>query len=194
MGEIAARLGGSKGTPYNYFSSKEELFAGVMLEMSQRHAVSMLSELKQAADMKAGLPKCMHTLITLLCSDEIIDFRRMLISEAARSRLGKMVYEQGPRRYLEWFAEFFAEQMRLGHFRKVDPWQATIHMQSRCMGGPAELMVEGVVDHVSDKEIEAAAEVAADVFLRAYAPEPTIARKPRKPRTTANQRRSPATS
>jgi AcrR family transcriptional regulator len=179
MAEISAQLGGSKGTLYSYFTSKEELFVAVMLEMSQRSADSILGELEQAADMKAVLPNVMQKLMAVLCSDEIVDFRRMLISEAGRSRLGKLVYEQGPRRYLEKFADLFAAQMRLGHFRTVDPLQASVHMQSLCMGQPVQLVLEGVIDRPSDKEIATAAQAAADVFLRAYALEPAAARKPR---------------
>jgi AcrR family transcriptional regulator len=190
MAEISGRLGGSKGTLYSYFTSKEELFVAVMLEMSQRSAASMLSELEQAADMKAVLPKFMNTLITLLCSEELVDFRRMLISEAGRSRIGKVAYEQGPRRYMEKFADLFAAQMRLGHFRNVDPRQASIHMQSLCMGGPVQWVLEGVIDRPSNEEIATAAQAAADVFLRAYALEPPAARRLRK--STKHKRRSRA--
>ena len=190
MAEISGRLGGSKGTLYSYFTSKEELFVAVMLEMSQRSAGSMLSELEQAVDMKAVLPKFMHKLIALLCSDELVDFRRMLISEAGRSRLGKLVYEQGPGRYVEKFADLFAAQMRLGHFRNVDPRQASVHMQSLCLGGLVQWLLEGVIDRPSNEEIATAAHAAADVFLRAYALDPPAARRLHK--STKRKRRSPA--
>jgi AcrR family transcriptional regulator len=177
MAEISARLGGSKGTLYSYFTSKEELFVAVMLEMAESNALPMLAELEQAPDMKAVLPKFMHKLITVFCSDEIIDFRRMLIAEAGRSQLGKVLYERGPRLYMQKFADLFEAQMRAGHFRDVDPWQAATHMQSLCSGAPAQLLLEGVIDRLSDEEIAAAAQAAADVFLRAYALEPAVARK-----------------
>ena len=38
MSSIAARLGGSKGTLYNYFKSKEELFAAYVREECARFA------------------------------------------------------------------------------------------------------------------------------------------------------------
>jgi AcrR family transcriptional regulator len=191
MAEISARLGGSKGTLYGYFTSKEQLFSAVMLEMSQRSADSMLSELEQAADMQAVLPKVLHKLMALLCSDEFVDFRRMVISEAGRSQLGKLVYEQGPRRYLEKFAELFAAQMRLGRFRDANPLQASAHMVSLCMGVPVQLVLEGAIDPPSDVEIATAAQAAADVFLRAYAIEPPAARKPHKAARRKRRSRAP---
>jgi AcrR family transcriptional regulator len=191
MAEISARLGGSKGTLYGYFTSKEELFAAVMLEMSQRSADSILSELEQATDMKAVLPTVMHKLIVVLCSQELVDFRRMVIAEAGRSQLGKLVYEQGPRRYLQKFADLFAAQMRLGHFRDVDPLRASAHMVSLCMGEPVQLVLEGVIDRPSDEEIATAAQAAADVFLRAYVIEPPAARKPHKAAKRKRRSRPP---
>ncbi len=41
MSEIAAKLGGSKGTLYNYFRSKEELFEAFMAETCQGPAAEV---------------------------------------------------------------------------------------------------------------------------------------------------------
>jgi AcrR family transcriptional regulator len=178
MAEIAARLGGSKGTLYSYFSSKEELFVAVMLDMAARSAGALHDELEQSRDMRDGLAPFMQKLIRVLCSPEVVDFRRMLIAEAGRSQLGKRVYEQVPMLYLKKFAEVFAAHMRDGRFREVDAWRAALHMQSLCMGGdPAQLVLEGVIEHPPEGEIAAAAQAAADVFLRAYALEPVVPRR-----------------
>jgi len=179
MAEISARLGGSKGTLYSYFTSKDELFLAVMLEIAERSARPLLDELERADDMAAGLVPFMHQLMLVLCSAEMIDFRRMLIGEAGRSELGKRVYQQGPERYLSKFADLFEAQMRAGRFREADPWQAATHMQSLCMGFPVQMVLEGVIERPSDTEIAAAARAVAEVFLRAYAPEPAAARAPR---------------
>jgi hypothetical protein len=110
----------------------------------------------------------------------------MLIGEAGRTKLGKLVFEQGPRRYMEKFAELFAAQMRAGRFREADPRRAAMHMASLCMGPPTAWVLEGTIDRASEEEIEAAAQAATDVFLRAYAPEPAT---PRKARTTPKRKR-----
>jgi AcrR family transcriptional regulator len=186
MAEIAARLGGSKGTLYSYFSSKEDLFVSVMLDMATRSAGALHAELERSGDMRDGLAPFMQKLIGVLCSPEVVDFRRMLIAEAGRSQLGKRVYEQVPMLYLKKFAEVFAAHMREGRFREVDAWRAALHMQSLCMGGdPAQLVLEGVIERPPEGEIAAAAQAAADVFLRAYALEPPA---PRKSRTSATRK------
>src|ERR1700728_4072656 len=45
MSEIAARLGGSKGTLYNYFRSKEELFAAIMIDTCEGPANALFDHL-----------------------------------------------------------------------------------------------------------------------------------------------------
>jgi AcrR family transcriptional regulator len=185
MAGISTRLGGSKGTLYSYFSSKEELFAAVMLEIARVSVGPMLDELERAADMRSGLASFMHKAMRTLVSDEIVQCRRLLIGEAGRigdagrSRVGKLAYEHGPRQYLQKFADLLAAQMHEGRFRQADPWRAALHMQGLLMGAPVQLVLEGVIKRPSDEQIASAARAAADVFLRAYAVEADAAGKAR---------------
>src|SRR5581483_4827297 len=168
-------------------------FIAVMLDIAGRNADAVLDELERVGDMRTGLASAVEKLIILLCSPEMIDFRRMLIGEAGRSDLGKRVHQLGPALYLERLAEMFAAQMREGRLRQADPGQAALHMLSLCMGAPVQWVLEGAIERPSDQELAAAAAAAADVFLRAYAVEPAIARKPRissqrRPRRSADRR------
>lgn len=169
MAEISTRLGGSKGTLYNYFTSKEELFIAVMLGTADRHAAALLGELAQAGDMRTSLEFYMYQVMKAFCTPEMINFRRMLAGEAGRSPLGRRVYEQGPAQYIRKFAELFGAQIREGHFRKVDAWTASVHVHALCNGAPVQWVLEGVIERPSDRELAAAAKAAADVILRAYA-------------------------
>src|SRR6201996_3357841 len=46
MSEIAARVGGSKGTLYNYFRSKEELFSAFIADVCQGPVVTYFDPLR----------------------------------------------------------------------------------------------------------------------------------------------------
>src|SRR5579862_2413366 len=48
MSEIAAKLGGSKGTLYNYFRSKEELFSAFITDTCQGPAMALFDQLPTA--------------------------------------------------------------------------------------------------------------------------------------------------
>jgi AcrR family transcriptional regulator len=169
MAEISARLGGSKGTLYSYFTSKEELFVAVMLEMAQKLGEPIFEELERTQDARGAIRTFARGFVALLASDEILDFRRMIIAEGARSDLGKMVHEKGKKAFLERFAHFYIAQVQRGVFRDADPQRACAHFEGLCNGGPLEQLLEGVIDHLSEEEIVATADAAADVFLRAYA-------------------------
>jgi AcrR family transcriptional regulator len=187
MAEIAASLGGSKGTLYNYFTSKEELFAAVVMEMAKIHGERAMSELEQARDIQTALRTFAHKFVRLHCSADVVDFRRMHIAEGGRWGFGKLVYENGPKLFHQRIADVFAAQMRAGHLRDAEPWQATIHLLGLCRAGLADQLVEGVIDHASDEEIAATADAAADVFLRAYAPEPPSPGRTRKRQKTTSR-------
>jgi AcrR family transcriptional regulator len=172
MAEISASLGGSKGTLYSYFTSKEELFAAVVVEMAKAHGESLVSELEQARDIKTALRTFARKLVRRFCSSEFIDFRRMVIAEGARSGLGKLVYEIGPKLFIQRVADVLAVQMRAEHLRDADSWQAAIHLLGLIRAGLVDNLLEGVIDHASEEKMVATADAAVDVFLRAYAAQP----------------------
>lgn len=175
MAEISARVGGSKGTLYGYFQSKEDLFAAVILDFTRRSVTPLLDEFEATDDASTQIPIFMRKLMQILVSTEFIPYSRMLIGEAGRSSIGRIANEQGTRKYLQKFAEHFAVQIRKGRFRNANPWQAALHMHSLCAGGPVQMVLEGAVDRPSDAEIDSAAHAAAEVFLRAYSPEAAAA-------------------
>jgi AcrR family transcriptional regulator len=172
MAEISARLGGSKGTLYTYFTSKEELFAEVIVAMAKAHGETLVRELEQARDIKTALRTFARKTVRRFCTPEFVDFRRMHIADGGRSRIGKLVYDNGPKLFIQRVADVFAVQVRAGHFRDTDPWQASIHLLGLIRAGLVDNLLDGVIDHASEEEIEATADAAVDVFLRAYAAEP----------------------
>jgi AcrR family transcriptional regulator len=172
MAEISGRLGGSKGTLYSYFNSKEELFATAMLERVATIAGPILDILKREPDVKKALGSYTHELMRALVSAEVLDFRRIAIADGFRSGLGKLLYEKGSQVAWQAFADFFVAKAREGVFRDADPWQAAMHMEALCGAGVVQRLLEGAIDRVSDEEIRSAAHAAVDVFLRAYAAAP----------------------
>src|SRR5580700_9454949 len=70
MSEIAGRLGGSKGTLYNYFRSKEELFAAFMVDTCQDPANAIFDNLPPlGADLRAALIDLGEGLLNFLSGE-----------------------------------------------------------------------------------------------------------------------------
>lgn len=183
MAEISARLGGSKGTLYSYFTSKEELFSAVVLELGRLLTGPMYEELEQSRNPKTAIRLFARRLVNLFASPEAIDFRRLLAAEGARTGIGKLAYETIEAAHHERFARFYSAQASAGLLREADPHRAATHIEGLCSAGPVQRLIEGVVERVSDEELMATADAAADVFLRGYLANEPLAKRSRVRRT-----------
>ena len=168
LSEITSRFGGSKSTLYSYFKSKEELFIAVMEAMALNTAKPLIEDLGQGRNVKKALENFVYEVMKLLCTKEMIEFRRMLISEGGRTQIGKKIHELEGKKYMEKFAEFYAENMRAGRFIKADPFESAMHMYSLCYGYPVQMVMVGVTQSVSDADLKKAAQSVTKFFLRAY--------------------------
>ena len=123
MSTIAARLGGSKGTLYNYFESKEVLFAAVVRQRCDQNITIMFEDADPEADktIEAVLRSFAKRYTHLVLSDDSISFTRMIIAESSRRpELGAIFYEAGPRRSRARLAAYLQDQMDLGRLCPVD--------------------------------------------------------------------------
>src|ERR1700679_2090053 len=97
MSTIAARLGGSKGTLYNYFRSKEELFEAQVREGCARIAEDAFDMLADARPIAEVLARLGENYLGHLYSDWAVRTYRVVVAEAVRSpQLARIFYEAGP--------------------------------------------------------------------------------------------------
>ncbi|MGZ3280554.1 MAG: TetR/AcrR family transcriptional regulator, partial [Caulobacteraceae bacterium] len=115
MSTIAARLGGSKGTLYNYFKSKDELFNAYVqrrcLWQDEIFALPTGGERPQETLRRIG-----RAYLTRVLTDFNLRNFRLIASEAERSpEIGQTFYDAGPRKGAERVAELLTEMARTGH-------------------------------------------------------------------------------
>jgi AcrR family transcriptional regulator len=121
MSSIAARLGGSKGTLYNYFRSKEELFEAQVRKDCDRFAEDSFDRL-QSDDRPIGevLTHLGERYLTHLFSDWAVRTYRVIVAEAIRSpQLARLFYEIGPAVGLKRL-EIYLEGARARGVVKID--------------------------------------------------------------------------
>lgn len=169
MSEVAARVGGSKQTLYSYFASKEELFVAMMLEKGATMIDPLFDRFHDNRDLPAGLNEFAIQFLRFVNDPEIVAFRRIIYAEGAKSNLGKLFFENGPKRGWTRMAADFSRAMDEGRMRRADPWRAVGHFFALCEAGPVQRLMEGAAAAVDDAELVESAEAAADVFCRAYA-------------------------
>jgi AcrR family transcriptional regulator len=170
MSTIAAQLGGSKGTLYNYFKSKEELFAAFvrrscsrLREQIERHA--------EEGDVRHQFIMMAEDLIDHLLSPEALAINRLVVSEGERfPELARLFYEAGPKAGIARSAEALKDLMARGVLRAADPLIAAQQFKDLALSGLQNLRLWGVIEDPSPAERRRRAEIAADTFLRAYAP------------------------
>lgn len=170
MSEVARRLGGSKGTLYQYFDSKQALFAAVVQEGAARHGRRIFSGFSESGDLAADLGRLGRALLTCVTSDEHLALRRAVIAEAGKSEFGKLYFDE-VRRALEPVSARLATAMEQGGLRRANPWTAAMHFRGLCQSGLYDLCLQGVLEGVPPEQISGAVDDAVEVFLRAYAVE-----------------------
>jgi TetR/AcrR family transcriptional repressor of mexJK operon len=172
MSEIAAKLGGSKGTLYNYFRSKEELFEALMAEICQGPAAEVFGRLpppRESRDIRESLIDLGATLLEFLLRDEMIALHRLVVAEAGRfPELGRMFYEAGPQRGEVRFAEFFEGAIEAGLVRAADPKMMGQRLKDLVLSDVYLRRLWGVLEPLSAKALRAHAAESVDIFLRAF--------------------------
>jgi len=171
MSEIAARVGGSKATLYNYFPSKEALFAAVMVNQVKEHAAPLVHAFVEAAEIGDGVRRLAPRYIRLMLRPEVLAVNRLCVAEGERCGFGPDVYKQGPKPAWNNIAERLKRAMDEGALRKADPWTAALHLKALCEAGLVEEKLRGWRETATDEEIAETGAAAAEAFLRAYRPD-----------------------
>ncbi len=172
MSTIAARLGGSKGTLYNYFKSKEELFDAFVRRSCARLLEGNSYEVPDDGDVRSLLVRLALDFLNHMLSAEAIAIQRLVVGEGERfPELARLFYEAGPKIGASRHPQLFQSLMQRGLLRRADPVLAAQQFKGLALSSIYYQRLWGVIDDPSPAERAAHAEAAADTFLRAYAPE-----------------------
>lgn len=173
MSSIAARLGGSKGTLYNYFRSKEELFAAFMDDVCGEDVMPLFAQLPGPdADLREGLIAFGVRFYGFITSEPRVSIYRVIIGEAGRfPELGRIFYEAGPHIGEQRLGDYFGGLMARGLIRQADRTVIARHFKELCMSGMHQMRLMGVAPDMDEAAIRASVTAGVEAFLRAYAPE-----------------------
>ena len=169
MSSIAARLGGSKGTLYNYFRSKEELFEAQVREGCGRIAEEAFELLGDPRPIGVVLAQLGERYLAHLYSDWAVRTYRVVVAEAIRSpQLARIFYEAGPAVGLKRL-EAYLEDARARGLVTIDDCQlAAGEFLTLCRGHQHFIYVLNLEPCPSVGRIKAQAEHAVSLFLNSY--------------------------
>jgi TetR/AcrR family transcriptional repressor of mexJK operon len=162
MSRIAAVANVSKGTLYNYFPSKQALFAAFVRERCEKLVEEVFGEPPASARVDAELKRIGLVMLNLMVSADGLALFRVVVMEAVKfPELAQSFFNAGPKVMVSRMAEWLTRQSEAGALRVADPFfaaeqffaltQARIVMRARtdasynATQGEIEMVVDGAV-------------------------------------------------
>jgi len=171
MSMIAARLGGSKGTLYNYFRSKEELFEAYIVRHCAWQQEAMDELFSQGGDVRVALTGLGETLLRVVLSGFGLRNFILVISEAGRAPdMGRAFYDAGPQRGATRLADFIARSADEGRLRPCDSLAAAHQFVGLCQNRLLKARLCNAAPEPTEAEIATEVAAAVETFMAAYGP------------------------
>jgi AcrR family transcriptional regulator len=173
MSTIAARLGGSKGTLYNYFKSKEALFEAY-IEHACGQWRAWIFDLPDdgavgAADLEAVLTDLGERFLGHLVTESSIRLLQLVIAEAQRApELAHIFYDAGPGGGIARLSAFLEAAKVAGHIDPPDCRMAAQQFLSLCRGHLYFRYSLNLIARPTPAEIKAEVARAVALFLGGY--------------------------
>lgn len=171
MSEIANRTGGSKATLYNYFSSKEELFAAVIDEFGRQRIAEAFMSMNPDKPVREEITRLGIHYLRFILNPDVIGLRAVIVHESARTNIGREYYRLGPQRGWQYISQYIEQQSRSGQLCAIEnSWAAAMHLKGLLEVEMLEPLLLGARACPDDKEMAEVVERAINVFILAYGP------------------------
>ena len=183
-------VGGSKGTIYSNFGSKERLFGAVVEQMCAD--VTIRIDTRPVGTLDAQLTRIANSFVEKVLSRQILYFHRLMTSIGRTfPAAGRLFYDAGPRKAQQIIADWIALHQKAGNIRNdADPHRLAVLFHDMLIG---EHQLSWLTSASSDKDrakrVDQTVRLAVAVFLQGCALTPAANRaasgKPRRSRAAA---------
>ncbi len=171
MSHIAAMAGVSKGTLYNYFAGKKDLFAAFVHRECTQRLLLMFEEVDADAAAEATLLRIGRRIVDMLTSESGLLIYRMVVAETRKfPELAEAFYDAGPRRALHRMAELIERQAAAGQLRVPDAVFAAEQLFALMQARVVVHLRMGLVAGVDQAELDRVVREGVGLFLRGYGP------------------------
>lgn len=169
MDMVAAEVGGSKVTLYNYFASKEELFEAFVVEAGRGPVERLIEIPVDVENVKATLTRLGLAFLRLVTTAEVIALDRLIISEACRvPELTRIFYENGPKKTIEAIAQVFKKLVASEVVRSADAGMLALHFKALCESSILERQLWCIEPPPGEAQLKKAVAAAVTAFLQGY--------------------------
>lgn len=167
MSQIAAAVGGSKGTLYAYFRSKEELLLAVVQDVVAPQPDDY--DLKtMPLEFRAWLIWFGVATMKKILSYNYLSLDRLAAGEALRFPEVGRTFHAAVMANFDMGSQYFAQAMDSGVLRRADPPLAAQQFLELCAGWTLRRAIWNIQPPPSDKELREIVGDAATVFMDGY--------------------------
>lgn len=164
MDRVLLKVGGSKRTLYRHFKNRDELFAAIVANVSDR----VLAALEPAAghgDIRKTLVTMGVNYLNVLLSPDGLALYRAMVAEAPHfPELSKSFFADGPGRASRHLANFLRDQVAKGLLQVRNPQVAASQLLG-AVRGDVHLTAVLAASKPAKATIKRAAEQAVETFL-----------------------------
>lgn len=169
MSRIAASLGGSKTTLYNYFASKKDLFVAVADRECAKLFDNIFVATEIGGDFRARTVELARRLLSAMLSDDMIASYRLIVAESGRfPDVGHAAHEIAMRRGLLHLSAFFKKAVEQGDMRSTDLKVAAEQFLDLTSGTLHKRRLWNVVTEIGAETIAIEAARIANTFIAAF--------------------------
>lgn len=169
MSGIAAELGGSKGTLWNYFPAKDVLFAAVLDRATEAFQQHLTLILNPQDELEATLSRFAREFLQRVTSPEALALYRLVMAEANRfPETGRIFYERATGRTLAQVGAYLSGLMARGQLRTDDPRVAAQQLIALCLSGCHQMLMVRLIERAEPELIDNDAVTAVTTFMWAY--------------------------
>jgi AcrR family transcriptional regulator len=167
MSTIAARLGGSKATLYNYFDSKEALFEAHIRESCGKIAADIL-DFTDDQPASEVLARFGERFLDRILGERTVRTFQIIVAEARRTpELARMFFTAGPSIGHDRLAQYLREAARRGELQIADCDEAAWQFLALCRTHHLQDML-GLRPKPSPGQIAVEVANAVGIFMARY--------------------------
>ena len=169
MSRIAACAGVSKGTLYNYFESKAELFAAWVAGECEAKLAHVFDVTDPDGDPATGLRAIGMRMLQMMMSEVGLTIYRLTVAEASKfPELARAFYNAGPSRSTTFMAAWLERQVAGGKLDIDDTVFAADQFFALCLTRVGLRRRLGLLPIVDDALLARIVDGAVTMFLNTY--------------------------
>ena len=169
MSHIASLAGVSKGTLYNYFDGKKDLFTAFVQRECAQRLLLFFDEIDGDAPVETTLLRIGRRMVDMLVSDSGLLIYRMVVAEAQKfPELAEAFHEAGPKRAMARMSQLIRMHTATGELEVKDPNFAAEQLFALMQTWVVTRRRLGLSAQVTEPEIDHVVREAVRLFLRGY--------------------------